>query len=276
MLASGHGRCPPTGVRARTPRDRGPPDTGTVHCSLVPPGHDPLCPRSVGRRGRPIRRSGAEEPAVGRENTLRMPAFMEHLLPEDADRPRRCSARTSTCAKAARRNGVATFYDTFDGRLHADGVTLRHADGRLDAARPRDRRGARGGRSDGGAAAVHSRPARAPARAPRGRDRDARADCDRPGAGRRPPVAVLNEDAKTVVRLMVEDARVTTTAVRGYEGELERVASAADGGDAPARRRGGLAAGGRPAGTSAKLDLSWTPTSPPPRPPRPSSPACSR
>ena len=65
------------------------------------------------------------------------------LVPSRRRRPRR-RARTDRGAprrdRRARRAGTTTFYDTFDGRLHAAGLTLRHAGGRLDAARPRDRR----------------------------------------------------------------------------------------------------------------------------------------
>ena len=64
---------------------------------------------------------------------------MSHLLPEGADQTRARRAEEHLDLRAGRaRAGVTTFYDTFDGRLHAEGLVLRHADGALEAARPRD------------------------------------------------------------------------------------------------------------------------------------------
>ncbi len=90
---------------------------------------------------------------------------------------------------------------------------------------------------------------------------------------RRQSLAVLNEDAKTVVRLVVETheglhGRVTATAVRGYDRDLERVGRVL--GDtlslAPATiplvDEAVAAAGGIPAGTSAKLALELDPAQP--------------
>src|SRR5262245_31808008 len=60
-------------------------------------------------------------------------AVVTHLLPEGLDL---AGARATfdghlelTAGRV--RAGTSTFYDTFDGRLHAGGVTLRHAGGRL-------------------------------------------------------------------------------------------------------------------------------------------------
>ena len=79
---------------------------------------------------------------------------------------------------------------------------------------------------------------------------------------RRRPVAVLNEDAKIVVRLTVENARVTTAGVRGYAGELRHVQALLPEATLPLVDEAVLAAGGRPAGTSAKLDLELDPDEP--------------
>ena len=79
------------------------------------------------------------------------------------------------------------------------------------------------------------------------------------------PVAVLNADEKTVVRLALEQPAVGDTAlpprllvepVRGYERDFERVvarlrARPPRGGDAV--RRGRTAAGGRPEGVQSKV-----------------------
>src|SRR4051794_40161382 len=60
-------------------------------------------------------------------------AGVTHLLPEGSDLE---AARAKLAAHLTLRRGPgsrppATFYDTFDGRLHAEGVTLQHAGGRL-------------------------------------------------------------------------------------------------------------------------------------------------
>ena len=58
---------------------------------------------------------------------------MHYLLPEGAD----LQLAYATLAEhldvrtGRARSVTTTFYDTFDGRLHGDGLTLRHADGRL-------------------------------------------------------------------------------------------------------------------------------------------------
>jgi CHAD domain-containing protein len=159
------------------------------------------------------------------------------------------------------RTGTTIFYDTFDGRLYANGVTLRHTDGRLGLL---DR-------------ATGEELASAPAPAER---RLFAAELPEPLRARladviemraltriarvrttRRPVAVLNEDGKTVVRLMVEDSRVTPTGVRGYDSELERVRELLPAA-VPLVDEAVAAAGGRPEGTSAKLTLELDPDEP--------------
>src|SRR3954454_15713130 len=58
---------------------------------------------------------------------------MVHLLPEGADLAEaRALLREHADFTAGRiRAGTSTFYDTFDGRLHGAGLTLRHHGGRL-------------------------------------------------------------------------------------------------------------------------------------------------
>jgi len=153
------------------------------------------------------------------------------------------------------RHGITVFYDTFDGRLHADGVTLRHADGQLvlidretgDELVSADATGAR-------RLFIADLPEPLRERLANVIEMRALTVIARVRV-RRQSVAVLNEDAKTVVRLMLEDSRVTTTGVRGYEGELERVRELLPASALPFVDEAVLAAGGRPAGTSAKLDL---------------------
>src|SRR4051795_8552167 len=55
---------------------------------------------------------------------------MEWLSPHAAAPPELLAARLSVRAGSSTRM-TATFYDTFDGRLRAAGVTLRHAGGRV-------------------------------------------------------------------------------------------------------------------------------------------------
>src|SRR3954454_8743225 len=55
---------------------------------------------------------------------------MEFLLPEGVDARERLAAHL-TVRRGPSTRGTVTFYDTFDGRLHAEGLTLRHAGTRL-------------------------------------------------------------------------------------------------------------------------------------------------
>src|SRR3954454_23268442 len=58
---------------------------------------------------------------------------MVHLLPEGAElSDARALVKAHVDVTAGRiRAGTSTFYDTFDGRLHSGGVTLRHSGGKL-------------------------------------------------------------------------------------------------------------------------------------------------
>ena len=170
-----------------------------------------------------------------------------------------------------------TFYDTFDGRLHAAGLVLIGAGGRLAAAagpsytevaaalgRPADRIFA------GELAGERLREVVAPlvdvrALVPIARVR-----------GRARWLRVLNDDAKTVVRLVVETAaavvggggpevglrtRLLVTGVRGYDRALARVERVVgermgwEASDVPVHDEAVRAGGGTPGGVSSKLDL---------------------
>ena len=76
--------------------------------------------------------------------------------------------------------------------------------------------------------------------------------------------AILNEDAKTVVRLYVEHGRLSATAVKGYETELDRVRETLglDEATVPLVDEAILADGGDPAGISSKLALTLDPEEP--------------
>ncbi|WP_270029738.1 CYTH and CHAD domain-containing protein [Solirubrobacter phytolaccae] len=198
------------------------------------------------------------------------------MLPEGADL---AAARASLGEHLSLRAGratssITTFYDTFDGRLHAAGVTLHHAGGKLVLT----------AREDGAELAAAESTA-----AKRLFDRDL-PDALRerlapeiemrallPVARLRVqtlPVAVLNEDAKTVARLTLAASttgahgRVTASAVRGYERELDRVVAvladtlALPEATVPLVDEAIVAAGGDPAGTSAKLNLALNPEDP--------------
>ena len=76
--------------------------------------------------------------------------------------------------------------------------------------------------------------------------------------------AILNEDAKTVVRLYAEHGRLTATAVKGYEAELDRVREtlALEEATVPLVDEAIVADGGDPAGISSKLALTLDPEEP--------------
>ncbi|MBE2317615.1 CHAD domain-containing protein [Solirubrobacter sp. CPCC 204708] len=198
------------------------------------------------------------------------------MLPEGADLP---SAKASLAehldVRADRAtSGTTTFYDTFDGRLHAAGLTLRHSGTELVLL----------DRETGATLASAAAPA-----AKRLFDRDlpealrARLAPEMEMRALLPvakvrthrlPLAVLNGDAKTVVRLELTTAdngtrgRVTATAVRGYEAEIERVRAtlaetlALPEATVPLVDEAIAAAGGDPAGTSSKLALTLDPDEP--------------
>src|SRR3954447_3883054 len=197
---------------------------------------------------------------------------MEFLLPDGVDGRELLAAQLDLRAGPVTRTR-ATYYDTFDGRLRADGVSLRHAGGRLVLL---DREtGEELAAGDGRAATrLFAADLPKPLRARLARVIEMRALL--PVAklrSRRTLLAVLNGDEKTVVRLAVEThnrahGRVSATAVRGYDGDLERVAAvladelALPEAAVPLVDEAIAAAGGRPAGTSAKLDLELDPDQP--------------
>src|SRR4051812_23720409 len=204
-------------------------------------------------------------------------AVVTHLLPEGADLAEaRALIKEHVAVTAGRiRARTSTFYDTFDGRLHGAGMTLRHNGGRLTLT----------DRATGETLATTPAPARAEQRL---FDHDlddalnARlADVIEMRAltpvarvrTREITLGVLNADQKTVARLNVEThdglrGRVSATAVRGYDRELERIDALLTGTlSLPAATvplvDEAVAAAGRPAaGTSAKLSLDLDPSEP--------------
>ncbi|HET6547332.1 MAG TPA: CHAD domain-containing protein [Solirubrobacter sp.] len=187
---------------------------------------------------------------------------MEYLLPAGVELGAHLDVRAGRA-----RTGTVTFYDTFDGRLHAAGVSLRHAHGRL-ALLDRASGDALGTAEAPRAARllVADLPPALRARLEPAIEMRALMPVARVRVRQR-PIAVLNEDAKTVLRLTVERPdglapRVTATPVRGYEAELERLEELLEAADVPLVDEAVLAAGGRPEGTSSKLALTLDPDAP--------------
>jgi CHAD domain-containing protein len=193
---------------------------------------------------------------------------MEYLLPAGVDARDVLGSRADVRADRAR-TSRAVFYDTFDGRLYAEGVTLRHLDGRLALLEK-----ATGDELAGDAATAARRLFAEDLPEPL---RERLADVIEMRALvpvarlrlRRQTLAVLNEDAKTVVRLAVETpdgfpSRVSAVAVRGYDGELTQVSELSELTEAtvPLVDEAVAANGGRPEGTSSKLDLTLEPGQP--------------
>jgi CHAD domain-containing protein len=199
---------------------------------------------------------------------------VEYLLPAGT-RPAAAGAllggRLDVAAEPLR-SGRRTFYDTFDGRLRAAGLTLVHEDGRLALA--------------GGAAAPC---ATAPERLllsdlPAGPLRDALAPVVDVRAllptaairSRARRLRVLDGEGKTVVRLVVEAPaldgrrsalrpRIRVLGVRGYDGARRRVQRTLER-DLGLERAGETlqdeavaASGGRPGGVSSKLAFALEP-----------------
>lgn len=197
----------------------------------------------------------------------------EYLLPAGADlAAARAALAPEFVLEAEPSVAVArTYYDTFDGRLHAAGLTLVGQDGRLVL-------------QDGGAAEV------ADGSMPDGDGRVFADDLDGPlratladvlemraarpvasVSGRVTPMRALNDDDKTVVRLALEESvlvggeplrpRLWVRPVRGYDGELRRVTGTLERdlelepADTPLRDEAIVAAGGTPDGVSSKLRL---------------------
>jgi len=207
----------------------------------------------------------------------------QYLLPEGVDLRAASEMLAAHLALVGDRARVVerTFYDSFDGRLHARGLVVAQADGRLALL---------DGVAYGEQAAVDRDDA--PERIllddlPAGplRDRlapivDVRALT--PTARVRSsirPLRVLDDEAKTVVRLVVEapvaavggrrrlplGPRLQVIPVRGYDAALARVCRTLEEqlGLTPAREplhdAAVEAAGGAPGGTSAKLELALAP-----------------
>jgi CHAD domain-containing protein len=188
---------------------------------------------------------------------------MEYLLPEDTE-PRELLAAHLNVRRGPTTTGTVTFYDTFDGRLHGAGVTLRHSRGRLmlsDRQTGDELAAADGPRAprffaDDLPAALRERLAdviEMRALTPRARIRT-----------RKELFAVLNDDDKTVVRLTTENRRLRATAVRGYDDELERILStlALNEATVPLVDEAIAAAGEDPTGTSAKVNVTLDPDEP--------------
>jgi len=192
-----------------------------------------------------------------------------YLLPDGLDLDRALASHLDVQAEPARRSTL-TFYDTFDGRLHAAGRTLRHGDGTLALL---DRAT--------GAEITRAPLAAAPDRlfahdlSPQLRNRlapiiEMRALTPLAQvATRSRKLAVLNGDGKTVVRLSEEApkglrTRIQTLPVRGYDKELQRVHKVLTVSlgltktDEPLADEAIGATGALPAGTSSKLDVELT------------------
>jgi hypothetical protein len=160
-----------------------------------------------------------------------------------------------------------TFYDTSDGRLHARGLTLFHEDGRLALLDELQRELA--------TVELSRRPRSVFASdLPEGRLREALV----PIVGVRAlseivrvrsrvlPARVLNADAKTVVRLFVEDPaalppRLRLVGVRGYDKALMAIRHELEGklglevAEEPISDEAVRRAGGVPGGLTSKVDL---------------------
>jgi CHAD domain-containing protein len=200
---------------------------------------------------------------------------MQLLLPEGADLDSaRATLKEHLDVRGGRvRAGTTTFYDTFDGRLHGEGLTLRHRDATLILS----------DRETGETLASAEAKAEArlfdhnlpdPLREPLADAIEMRALVPVAKVRTREiTVGVLNRDQKTVVRLHLEThtglrGRITATAVRGYDRELERVQTtltevlSLPEATVPLADEAVATAGGRPAGTSAKLALELEPEAP--------------
>jgi CHAD domain-containing protein len=165
------------------------------------------------------------------------------------------------------RSVLRTYYDTFDGRLHAAGLTLLHEDGRLALV------------ERGESADLPEAPDKLLAEDLRlGPLRDVLAPVIDVRAllpiarvrSRERPLRVLDDEGKTVVRLVVEapaklSPRLHVIGVRGYDKDLNRVRRALDRklglepASAPVRDEAVAASGGAPGGISSKPDIALRP-----------------
>ena len=214
----------------------------------------------------------AERPIVNATSARlapRMPV-VTHLLPSGSDiavLAERLDVRASRATSS-----TTTFYDTFDGRLHADGVTLRHEGGTLALLdRATDEELATGPGTAARRLFEHDLPSALRERLADVIEMRALTPVARVQT-RRTPLAVLNDDAKTVVRLTVEEhpslqTRLRATAVRGYDRDLERVLEALAELELPPATvplvdEAIVAHGANPAGTSAKVNVALDPDEP--------------
>jgi CHAD domain-containing protein len=195
----------------------------------------------------------------------------QYVLPQGAAKAGEALADELRIEQGRSHAAQRTFYDTFDGRLHAAGLVLLHADGRLalvDAVGYEER---------AGVDASEEPPARLlPIEMEAGPLRDALVALVDVRAltpiarirSRLRPLRVLNDDAKTVVRMVVEAPvtaggrrlapRLHVVPVRGYAAELEDVRHRLENGlgvtaaERPLHDEAVAAAGGTPGGVSSK------------------------
>jgi CHAD domain-containing protein len=189
-----------------------------------------------------------------------------YLLPDGLDLDRALASHLDVQAGPARTTAL-TFYDTFDGRLHAAGLTLRRGDGRLSLI---DREAAAeiaGAPFEDAPGKLFDRdlpPSLRTRLAPIIEMRALTALAT--VATRSRKLAILNDDEKTVVRLSEEApnglrTRVQTLPVRGYEKELlqvQKVLTVSLGltkTEEPLADEAIAATGALPAGTSSRLDV---------------------
>ncbi len=212
-----------------------------------------------------------------------------HLLPEGSglDDARAKLAAHLTVRPGPTTRTTSTYYDTFDGRLHGEGVTLMHAGGRLALL---DRAtGDELASADGRAAARlfdHDLPEPLRERLAPAIEMRALLPVARVRTQRQ-LLAVLNSDAKTVVRMTIDvhdgaHGRVSASSVRGYDDELARVESVLTNELALAETTVPLVdeaiatAGGAPRARAPSSTSRSIPRRRPTRPLNASSPACSR
>ena len=285
VLAIGHVRCPPHEAGARSPRHHTPAASGDEHDCQRSRGHrSPLPPRR--RPAWTATQGSGARLAVGADPTNSCARLARECSPVCSlkgpiwtPRAPRCPSTWSS-ARAASAPPRATFYDTFDGRVHGEGLTRppRRRPARAD--RPRDRRGARHRRAP-------PRPSRASSThdlpdgfAPRRRDRDARAGRRSPASARarsrsasstptrRPSCGSPSRPTRSATRPCTAASSpppcaATTATSSASSALLARDAELARG-DGPARRRGRR--GRRPRRPRARArssTASSTPTSPP-------------
>jgi CHAD domain-containing protein len=202
------------------------------------------------------------------------PEAVEYLLPDglDLEELRERLGVALGHAEPAR-GDVRTFYDTFDGRLHEAGLSLVHADGRVSL-------------GEAGTEAPR-RPRRIMAAdLPPGPLRDRLADViDMRAAlpvatvrSRRQLLRAVDDEQKTVVRLVIEDAslrngdalrrRLRVVPVRGYDKALASLRRrieddlGLEAATAPLCDEAITRSGGRPDGVSSKLDIALEPDLP--------------